>query len=555
MTVICVIGAGPRGTSVLERICANARTPVVVHVIDPFPPGPGQVWRTDQPEHLLMNTVAGQVTLFTDETVACVGPRVPGPSLAQWAGVDLDSYAPRALYGRYLAWVFQRLTRHALVKVVTHRATAVALNEDGVTLANGHRIPGVNAVVLALGHDLSEAGDKCHVPPGNAADMDLSGVRTGEPVVLRGLGLTFFDYLSLCTVGRGGRFEQGRYVPSGREPRLYAGSRRGVPHQARGVNQKGTAGRHRPVFLTPERITALPPDASFRRDVWPLIDREVRGVYYRTLLSTRLSRWQLARFSESYLDSCGDDRILTRHWVRQRWNWNQVATPWRGGSSYQDWLTGYLARDVARANRGNVRDPVKAALDVLRDVRNEIRLAIDHGGVTGDSYRDEVAGWYTPLNAFLSIGPPSSRIEEMIALMNAGVLHVIGPGLRVSRAPGGYLARSTKVPGPEIFTTTLVEARVPEVDLRTAVNPLLRAMLRAGQCRPYRIGSFETGGLDVTRSPFRVVDAAGRAHPHRFAFGVPTEYVHWTTAAGVRPWSASVTLADADAIARAALAS
>ncbi|HKN96318.1 MAG TPA: FAD/NAD(P)-binding protein [Pseudonocardiaceae bacterium] len=86
---ICVVGAGRRGTSVVERICANrfdvgtvhADTAVVVHVVDPFPPGAGSVWRTDQSRHLLMNTVAGQVTLFTDDSVVCAGPVVPGPSL------------------------------------------------------------------------------------------------------------------------------------------------------------------------------------------------------------------------------------------------------------------------------------------------------------------------------------------------------------------------------------------------------------------------------------------------------------------------------------------
>lgn len=40
----------------------------------------------------------------------------------------------------------------------------------------------------------------------------------------------------------------------------------------------------------------------------------------------------------------------------------------------------------------------------------------------------------------------------------------------------------------------------------------------------------------------------------RFAFGVPTESVHWATAAGVRPGVGSVILADADAIARTVLA-
>ena len=44
------------------------------------------------------------------------------------------------------------------------------------------------------------------------------------------------------------------YLPSGREPQLYAGSRRGIPYHARGENEKGAHGRYMPRLLTPETI-------------------------------------------------------------------------------------------------------------------------------------------------------------------------------------------------------------------------------------------------------------------------------------------------------------
>lgn len=88
---VALVGAGPRGTSVLERLCASAPdllppgARLTVHVVDPAPPGPGRVWRTAQSRELLMNTVASQVTLFTDDSVDCAGPIRPGPSLHAWA--------------------------------------------------------------------------------------------------------------------------------------------------------------------------------------------------------------------------------------------------------------------------------------------------------------------------------------------------------------------------------------------------------------------------------------------------------------------------------------
>src|SRR5256885_1064093 len=45
--------------------------PVSRAVVGAAPRGPGSVWRTAQSPELLMNTVACQVTLFTDDSVDC----------------------------------------------------------------------------------------------------------------------------------------------------------------------------------------------------------------------------------------------------------------------------------------------------------------------------------------------------------------------------------------------------------------------------------------------------------------------------------------------------
>ncbi|WP_313879069.1 FAD/NAD(P)-binding protein [Streptomyces sp. FIT100] len=85
-----IAGTGPRGLTVLERLCAGAAArppagPVIVHAVDPAPAGAGRVWQTDQSPQLLMNTVAEQITVFTDASVSCAGAVVPGPNLYQWA--------------------------------------------------------------------------------------------------------------------------------------------------------------------------------------------------------------------------------------------------------------------------------------------------------------------------------------------------------------------------------------------------------------------------------------------------------------------------------------
>ncbi|MFJ4715558.1 FAD/NAD(P)-binding protein [Streptomyces sp. NPDC088785] len=614
---------GPRGLSVLERLCANAAeepggAPVTVHVVDPAPAGAGRVWRTDQSPHLLMNTVAEQVTVFTDAGVSCAGPVVPGPDLYTWAaslgtdGAGHDervlrearalrphTYPTRALYGRYLRWAFGHVLRTAPARVTVrvHRDTAVALDPAGdgrdvLRLDSGVRLL-LDAVVLAQGHVPSgdgaghgrdarrPAGGARFVPPGNPADADLSGIAPGEPVALRGLGLAFFDYLALFTAGRGGSFEDLpdgtlAYRASGREPRLYAGSRRGLPHHARGENQKGLGERHRPLVLTPRTVRELRARAAaggvrFRADVWPLIAREVELVYYEALLRRRgTPRERVAAFVRGYLEASraapARQALLRAHGIAdgERWDWDALTGPCPphalgGRAAFTAWLAVHLDRDAALARGGNLDEPVKAALDALRDLRNEIRQIVDHSGITGSSYRDELTGWYTPVNASLSIGPPGRRVAEMAALIRAGVLTPLGPGMRVSASPTGWLVSSAVVPGEPVAVTTLVEARVQETDVRTTSDPLLRHLIDSGQAAAYRVpdpagDTHETGALAVTRRPGRVLDGHGRPYERRFALGIPTEGAHWATAAGIRPGVDSVTLQDADAIARAVLA-
>ncbi|MFJ8503011.1 FAD/NAD(P)-binding protein [Streptomyces avermitilis] len=606
---VALVGAGPRGTSVLERLSASAPellapgVRLTVHVVDPAPPGPGRVWRTAQPPELLMNTVACQVTLFTDESVECAGPIRPGPSLYEWAsgvGVGLgeelgpDDYPTRAQYGRYLEWVFAEAVRGAppAVRVEVHPARAVRLDDapDGrqtLTLATGRTLEGLAAVVLAQGH-LPTVADPAarrlavqaarhglrHIPPANPADVDLSPLAPGEPVLLRGLGLNFFDHMALLTTARGGRYERTArglaYRPSGREPKLYAGSRRGIPYQARGDNAKGPYGRHRPLLLTGEVMARFRKRADsgeapdFLADIWPLVAKEVETVYYECLLSRRGRLPDRPAFRDRFLaaahGSPEESAVLDEFGVRDadRWSWDRVSRPYTGHTfdspaAWRSWLLAQLREDAEQASLGNVEGPLKAALDVLRDLRNELRLIVDHGGLSGASRRDHLDRWYTPLNAFLSIGPPRRRTEEMTALIEAGVLDVLGPRLEVHAEDGAWVARSPDVPGSAVRATTLVEARLPEPDLRRTADELLAGLLKAGRCRPHTVDGYETGGLDVTPRPYHLIDRQGAVHARRFAFGVPTEGVHWVTAAGARPGVDSVTLSDADALARAVL--
>ncbi|GHD17629.1 hypothetical protein GCM10007147_06990 [Nocardiopsis kunsanensis] len=624
---IGLIGAGPRGLSILERLCANQRAHstwdrVRIHVIDQYPAGAGAVWRADQNRLLLMNTVASQTTAYTDASVDIDGPIERGPSLYEWAedvarfddgeewdeqtlaeARDLgpDSYPSRALYGQYLNACFRtvvaRAPAHVEIRVHASRAVAMADTHgvtdgpQGLRLANKVRLNHLDAIVLAQGHlpmrptpqeartaSLARIHHLTYITRQNPADAVLDAVEPGADVLLRGLGLNFFDYMALLTEGRGGVYvETGEglvYRPSGQEPTMYAFSRRGVPYHARGQNQKGVAVRHEPRLFTAERIARLreenPGGLNFVRDLWPLIAREVEAVYYDALLRSHNRSNEAETFTERYLtaDPAGAAELPEGFGIGpdELWDWERISAPvenrrFDDRSEFRSWLLEYLRGDVTEAARGNVDSPLKTALDVLRDLRNEVRLAVEHGGLEGLSHRDELYGWYTSLNAYLSIGPPVSRVRELIALIEAGFVEILGPGVQVRLDPAraSFVAISDTVPGRPVDSRVLIEARLPDPDLRRTEDPLIAHLVQSEQAAPYRIPTdsghdHETGGLTVTRRPFHLIDERAQAHPRRFAYGVPTESVHWVTAAGTRPGVDSVTLKDADAIARAALA-
>ncbi|MGI5170243.1 FAD/NAD(P)-binding protein [Spirillospora sp. CA-253888] len=622
MIRIAVVGASARGTIMLDRLCANADLiapgrPVEIHVVEPHTAGAGRVWATDQDRDLLMNTVAGDVTVFADDTVRTTGPIRPGPTQYQWARLVASgqiageddvtvaeartlepwSYASRAFQGAYLRWAFNHLlsTTGPHVSVHVHRARAIDLHDapdrrQRLRLDAAPQQLDVDAVILAQGHfsvaptpteqrlaDFAARHRLVYLPCASPAETDLSVIRPGEPVILRGLGLNFFDYVTLLTSGRGGRFVRDggslRYVPSGTEPMMYAGSRRGVPHLARAELRQEVVPRYQPRFFTAEVIAGLRTHAGtgaldFLADVWPYVARETEWVYYQHLLAR--SPALLRRFQTGYprLEWGARTDALIAELVPdpgERWNWETLDRPATGRTftdsrHFQRWVRERLEDDGLQSRLGPAGSAFKATTAMLRDLRDEIRQVISHRGIGGDSYRRHIDHWFSGLINSVASGPPSARVEELRALLDAGVVTFVGPGMTVTahQDSGVFTCASPAVPGSGRQARVLIEAHLPLTDIRRTDDPLLRRLLDRGDCRAHTIPNpdgthYETTGLDVTEGAQQIVDAEGRPHPGRFSYGPPVEAVQWVTAIGARPYVNSRTLLQADAIARAAL--
>lgn len=618
---IAIVGAGPRGLSVLERLLAIARVldppsagaGLTVEVIDPHEAGAGRVWREDQSGVLLMNTVIGQITIFGPDP-ACPGQET-GPSLLDWlrarpgaGGCDWgpNDYAPRRLYGEYLADAYRKIVdeRPDWVRVRTRRDEVVRLVEAESRYALHHRSGRrsiADCVVLATGHQRTlltahqqELADFArdrpgvrYVPADSPADMPLEQVSRDDVVALRGLGLTFYDIVALLTEHRGGTFVRDEtdalvYRPSGREPRIVAGSRSGVPFPARGVNQKRVHDAYQPAHCTSARIDALRESArrarvddrlDFRTEVLPLVMVEVHRTFLTNLVRQRSGETSGAEFLDAFdrtVRSGGDLRALRRSFDVDvpLPELDSLARPFEGlrfasPRHFAAHLTRYLEEDLRQAGQGNLDGPLKASLDVLRDLRGVLRQAVDHNGLLPDSQR-WFESWYAPRNSLLSAGPPALRVEQLGALARAGIVEVVGPGAQfeTDAATGRFSVASPHVAGSARTATWLVEASSPDPQLRRNASPLYVQMLADGvvteHVNPAAGGSaaaWPTGGVAVTTRPFNVVDAAGRVRPSLFVLGIPTEHTRWFTQVGSsKPGASTSFTRDAEAIAVASLA-
>jgi uncharacterized NAD(P)/FAD-binding protein YdhS len=612
-STVAIVGAGPRGVSVLERIAASAPDllgggSLEVHLVDPYPPGGGHVWQSGQPGHLLMNTVAAHATVFTDDSVLCEGPIVAGPTVYEWAKshphADPEiaaeaaamlpwSHPTRRFNGHYLSWAFERvlagLPTGVRASVHRHRAVALSDTADGrqiVSLEGGSAPLIVDAVVITTGHTpveptpdqtaLARFADEhglVYVGAGNPADLDLTAVRPGERVLLRGLGMNFFDIVSLLTVGRGGRFVREsdggvlRYEPSGAEPVLVPGSRRGVPYQARG-SYDAMPPVHKPLFFDDSAVARLRERAGtvdFRRDLWPLIAKETAYVYYGMLAGSDDFRERFARLD---WDSEAMRKLIASAVPdpAARLDFGRLDRP-LGGESFAGWealnrrVLAYLRADAAQARHASA-SPLKHAMTALGATRSRVRILAEHGGLRGRSHLADLDGWFRGFAASVASGPPVTRIEELLALADVGLLEFGGPDFRITadREHSLFAGSSPQVDGPPVLAAAVVEAYLPEPDLRRTADPLLRQLRDSGACRPYVLadpadpaGPVETGGLEVTESPHHIVDVAGRPHPRRFALGLPVEPVHWGTAIGAMARAGADFLVQTDAVARALL--
>jgi uncharacterized NAD(P)/FAD-binding protein YdhS len=554
---VAIIGLGSRGLGVLERIAALAGPgEVTVEVIDPACTGAG-VHDTAQPDYLLLNTTCGQVSMFPDPLSVGDGPIARGPSLHEWAvsrglrlapdgftvgteGRDLrpSDFLPRRLLGEYLSWCFGQLRPTVPGRLVTHPAEAVDISSaaDGtllIALSDGTGLA-VDFAFLTTGY----TGNANPQTEGLIAEPyplpeRLEAIGPGQTVAVGGFGLSAMDVISCLTVGRGGRYrrDQGdaEYLPGGGEPTILLYSRSGVPCRARPQVVRFEIS-YEPLVFTPAAVDEARErrggPLDFEADIMPLIVTEMRIAHRRCLARCAGPEAEQALVAE--LRGAPAAAVAARlDEIDARAGRFDAAAAFAGpaglklgdSAAYQRWFADTLRRDLGEGLLGFAWSPVKAALDILRELRDTVRYVADFGGLT-EASQDDFYRRIVPLMNRAVVGPQYERHTELLALMAAGLVQVpFGPGPEIRRNGRGWTLRSTMLGQPEQREADwLLPAMVPLPSVDRSASPLLAALARKGWIRPSRPGSRLVPGIDVNRDQ-HPLDAAGRPNQRIWVLG------------------------------------
>ncbi|SIO96885.1 FAD/NAD(P)-binding protein [Vibrio spartinae] len=605
---IAIIGNGPRGLSVLERLSFKLSSfqdkLVDIYYLDKSDLDTGRIWKENQCHSFIMNTVADEVSAFSGLGDVLNAKPGSGPSLATWwkhfhpsgsgekeyKGENI--YAPRYLYGEYMKFVLHSIKNHLhpnhhLIQEEREIVDMVLETNEVKLIDSNSKTLSVDRVVIATGHShnqptqtedsyqsfVNEHTNCTWIPGDSVADMNLDKIKYNEQVGVIGLGLSFLDIVMEFTEGRGGKFVYDQnnclnYVPSGREPKIFAGSRSSLPIPGRGKNQKDPNHIYNPLFFTNEKIVNLTKNkkVSFNDEIMPLIMGELNLIYYATYIRNTYGLVAEKEFI-SVLRNLKDDELISIPDIAINFGADipkldlfKLSHPFDGKkfTSIDDFtnnLYDVLENDYNHACNGNIDDPLKAALDTLRDIRPQVRAVVDFGQLTPDSYYLDFRQKYSPISMLLSAGPPRFRTEQIMALIKKGILTIVGPNISIKADEEKSLFKlcSHEVENSDIYVSTLIDSRLPSNNFQRETSILLNNMKKNNILSPFVIRDYDkelvTDGISITTAPYHPIDVNGKPAKNLYLLGIPCEHTRWFMSAGSsRPGFWTDFIQDAEAI-------
>lgn len=595
---IAIVGVGPRGVSVIDRIGAlvseqfRAEQQLNLHLIDDSQLGAGRIWNTSQTRTLCMNTLAGAVTLFTEPNSTVTAPVRPGPNMFEWIQLTLGneieeqptrrektalfkkhpqeplpdfeeemratvphSNPSRALYGEYINWCYRVALAELPENVVVteHRAKAVGVTAssddafdiielsdgticraDSTIIASGWTIPALNPQEQEFA-----ASEAVWVRPNSPAEQDFSVLPAGEDVLVRGLGMSFYDLMALVTIDRGGRFMDDpttrsgmRYEASGKEPHLLVSSGRGYPFLPKSdYGSLPPAPVNHRLMATIEKLKDEE-RIDFGVEVRPSIIKDAYEAYYCKLAEnhpeavTASIEEILDIIEKANPESIAEDMADVVPNPENRFNierWRQPLAGVEGSiEEITEHIAQYLEQDIEDAAAGH-ESAFKAGMWSVSSARTPASILGSMGRYTWESRQTDYKN-FDGLGQMVGSGPPLFRCRQLLAAIDAGVVQFIGQRPKV-RVEGNEFVATSPSTQQEIRTKYLADAFLHYPDIRHVAEPIYASL--AQRVRPFcevddEGRDIETASPEVHPVTRAVINPDGTQDPRVHVIGIPT---------------------------------
>jgi hypothetical protein len=274
---------------------------------------------------------------------------------------------------------------------------------------------------------------------------------------------------------------------------------------------------------------------DFDRDVLPLMVKEMAYVY---AVATRGSIDEPSSYqpTERELESVE----TAMHPLR--------SAKFQSIREFKRFIVDYLEADLREAEVGNQTSPIKAAVEVIRESRECLRLAVEYCGLTAESHKrfDEQ---HQPMMNRLTFGPPMQRNRELLALMKAGILDVAaGPDPTIrpdSQACKFVITSEFARDRHSVSADVLILGRIDLFRPAADSSLFYRNLFGHGIVRSFCNGDYHSSGLDIDRNSHPLT-SSGVPVSNMWVVGYPVEGPHFFTHALPLPLFKSRHVMDAD---------
>ncbi|MGY8914428.1 MAG: FAD/NAD(P)-binding protein [Flavobacteriales bacterium] len=551
-----IVGLGPKGLYGLERLLAqlgdmNLECPVHIHVYNQnefF--GAGDIYRCDQPSHLIMNYSNRNINMWTNELPNCILEDTPDFTtwLSSKTGIpeahNKNGFAPRATVGNYLLDGFKRLCQNlpgnikifphiSIVTDIEKRRDSYVIKFKGKETVDQIRF---KKLLITTGHSWNGAMFESAHKPGPFIEFiyptheNLGSIPKDSTVAIKGMGLTFIDAVLALTEGYGGEFRKNSdggydYIPSGNEPKkLIPFSRTGIPMIPRNGEADDAIP---PYYLTEElvkEINVLSP-ISFEDHILPLIKKEFYFNFYKVLFKSR--KRELLYNADFTVIEKQIDSFHETYPKEARFSWEILEWPFKANElvTHKE-IIEYIVMGIQHGERGSLISPLIAAINSWRKVSPLFNKVYSFGGLDAASHQLFDTYYFGFFNR-IAYGPPIKNMKKILALAEFGILDfdfARNPEVTFAKETDSFLITSSEEQ-KSVTVNYLVDARIPKGSSSGKIGMLFSNLLKRGMLRYFCNEDdikYTPGCIDIDYKG-RPLDSNGTVNKNITFYGTPTE--------------------------------